>query len=474
MVKIELGNHRSRIRADLELLTDIQEDFKLKAPGYFYSPAWRSRQWDGKVKYISDAGYFSTGLIEEVLEWLRTKADDQEVRVIDTREFDYHPEPLDKVNRFELRGYQFETLVLTLSNEIHGIPFYRGVWNLATNAGKNLVSAGLFESFGREIPTLFLVNRKHIYDQAKKELGELFPTKLGYCGPDGVKWKTFNIAMAQTLSKRIKKYGPLLSKIDMVIVDECHYAASNTYKSILSKIDNASVRIGMSGTAFKHKDPNKNRIIKSYFGPEIKAISNDELIKLGFSTPPIVTILDGADILPVKLDFRSEESQCIVNNVERNKKVIKRVRFHLNRGRDNIIVFCKYVEHVEKLAKRIKKKFPDHNVGRLHTKVKDKERKQILEDFKSGKISVLVSGYLLKEGQNLPLIKALINAGGSDSMITVLQIVGRALRTHDSKTKVYIDDFFDNGHYIKKHSKHRLKEYKSQNFKVIEKHSIKR
>ena len=68
----------------------------------------------------------------------------------------------------------------------------------------------------------------------------------------------------------------------------------------------------------------------------------------------------------------------------------------------------------------------------------------------------------------MPLIQYMQNAASGDSQINALQLIGRAIRIHESKDKVYYEDFWDEGYYLRKHSLHRLKYYKQQRFKVIE------
>jgi superfamily II DNA or RNA helicase len=75
---------------------------------------------------------------------------------------------------------------------------------------------------------------------------------------------------------------------------------------------------------------------------------------------------------------------------------------------------------------------------------------------------------IIKRGINLPLIRMLINAAGGDSETNVLQILGRALRKHATKDSVKVVDFYDEGAYLMRHSKHRVKFYKDQKFKVKE------
>ena len=70
---------------------------------------------------------------------------------------------------------------------------------------------------------------------------------------------------------------------------------------------------------------------------------------------------------------------------------------------------------------------------------------------------------------NLKLIRTLINAAGGDSWRNVLQIFGRALRKEAGvKEEVNVEDFMDEGRYLKRHSKHRINYYKKEGFPVGE------
>lgn len=49
----------------------LREKFSVFYPGYFFIPSYKSGHWDGKKKFISDAGYFPTGLFPTILAWLK-------------------------------------------------------------------------------------------------------------------------------------------------------------------------------------------------------------------------------------------------------------------------------------------------------------------------------------------------------------------------------------------------------------------
>ena len=53
------------------------------------------------------------------------------------------------------------------------------------------------------------------------------------------------------------------------------------------------------------------------------------------------------------------------------------------------------------------------------------------------------------------------------SEIATLQALGRALRRHDSKEKVFVYDFLDKEKYLKSHSKARKLHYENEGHEVI-------
>lgn len=466
MVTIRLRNDKGKIECSLEKLKKLQSVFRIRVPGAWYASSYRDRSWDGFAKYITDAGYFYIGLLPKLIENLKKFGYDYEIE--DLRQSIVPGKIQMKFGKKEIRGYQLDAARSIIYNKVENLPFQRGILDEATNAGKSLIAAAIFKSYPDHAKLVFIVNRQHLYEQLKIEIAELIGSnEIGYIGKDGVKWNRFMICMAQTLASS-KKYHDQLDNFDICFVDECHYASSPTYKYILGHLENCSIRVGLSGTAFKHKDKNKNERILSFFGPVTHVTSNKDLIDEGFSTPPIVTILEGNTLVKINGDYKAEETEGLIKSKERNGKVLKRVKKHISRDRYPLLLIAKYHNHTELLYKKVKKAFPDLRVNYIHVKVKN--RLEILKQFKKGEIDILVSSKLIKEGQNLPLIKALVLACGGDSLIDLIQLIGRPLRKHETKDKVWIDDFFDEGYYLKRHSKHRVKELKKQQFKVIEKY----
>ena len=98
---------------------------------------------------------------------------------------------------------------------------------------------------------------------------------------------------------------------------------------------------------------------------------------------------------------------------------------------------------------------------------KDKERRDIMERFRQGKIDILVSTTIIARGKNFPLLRYMINAADMDSQEKNIQFLGRLVRTHEGKDKAYLDDIHYPGKYLNRHGNHRRIYYQKQNLKVI-------
>ena len=73
-----------------------------------------------------------------------------------------------------------------------------------------------------------------------------------------------------------------------------------------------------------------------------------------------------------------------------------------------------------------------------------KERKRIIDDFKSGKIKVLTNVGVLTTGFDYPELDTVVMARPTMSLAMYYQIVGRAIRPHPDKEAGWIVDLCGN------------------------------
>jgi len=472
-MKIYIGNNKSRLEGETKWILKLRDHplMAIRAKGAFFSPAFQRRQWDGFIRFISERGYFDTGKLPQVIDILNEWK--IKVELWDERE---RMEPKDlpkKIGPYELREDQRDAALMVAGNVIRSkptafstIPFPRGIIFAATNFGKTLTSAAIHLMYGSK--TIFLLNSKELFNDAVKEMPKMLPGKVGFISSEhGVKWNDFMIVMVQTAKSRIAMVGQRLASYPVVLVDEGDLATSPSYKEVLSYTFNSFVRIALSGSAMVDKrKKEKNERLRAIFGDIIYEKRNRELMDEGTSAEVYVNILPGNTRVISKGDFTDEYSRGIIGSKERNTMIIRRLKFHLRKGRKPILIMVKNHKHVRILFNRIDKdpELIKYSMDWVHHKRED--RFDVVGRFERGKLNILVGSYILKRGKNFPWMRVLINGSAGDSMANVLQILGRLTRIHESKEYSIIDDFFDEGFYLKRHSKHRLQVYKNEKLKI--------
>jgi superfamily II DNA or RNA helicase len=464
MIAIELTNNKVQLKGDLKILNKVYEAMAIRHPNAFFLRPHMPRGWDGKIHYLTDKGSSRTGLLPMIIRYIEEFGGSYIIKDFRTS-LEYEDVPT-RVGKFKARDYQIEAAESIVYNEILGIPFQRGIVGAATNAGKTLIAALIYKSFPKS-KCLILVNSTDLYKQFLDDMPEMFGSDWGYMQGKTVKWADIMVCMTPTLRNNLDTYAKKLAAYNMVIFDECHLMTSKTNKKVVTALYNTVVRVGLSGTPFDHKDKTKNMDIRSFFGDEVYKIKNLELMEMGYSTPIVIKIVSGNTKIKIKGDYDEEYRQGITLSRERENKLLSRLELYLSKGRYPILIVGRYHEHVERLYDIISDKFGGkYRINYIHHKIK--ERKEILDLFKAGKVDILVASLIIKLGQNMPMIKCMINAASGDSAINALQLIGRAIRIHKTKKKVYFEDFYDQGAYLLRHSKHRLSYYKREGFKVIE------
>lgn len=142
------------------------------------------------------------------------------------------------------------------------------------------------------------------------------------------------------------------------------------------------------------------------------------------------------------MDYDDEDLKLHIGMVDLQTHLINIVRRLLNTKdgipRKGILVFTKFLEESEELCKAIP------GSAMVSGETPKKERTQILEDFRDGKIKVLTNVGILTTGFDYPELDTIVIARPTMSLALYYQIVGRALRPHPSKKEGWIVDLAGN------------------------------
>lgn len=470
-ITITLNGNKGNLTGSPLLLDKIFEKWKIKHPNAYYLKISTRGKFDGYIKYISHYGDFRIGLFPSIYNDLIGMG--AKIKVVDNRlPISIKPQMVYSMGKYQLRDNQQAALKHLIRNKIAGNPFYIGVMNCATNFGKTLLMSAVHQAFDRRLKTIVLLNNSQVFKQAKLEYKDYLPGEdIKFVQGKDLSFGNFTVAMVPTLAKNIKKVANALSEFDIVLVDEADVADNKSYRTVIERLYNARVRLGLSGSIYLSKlkkDIVHNTNLRAFFGDELHITSKQEMVEKGYSTPVIVKIIPGnkpnRDTYNNYLDAYKGN---IINNADANNSSLERALYNIKYNRLPAIIVTKYIEHSEKLFEFYKNDPRCHRlrIYRLDHKAKDKD--WVIDRFKKGFIDILIITYIVKRGLNLPKSVYMQNASGSDSEEDILQLMGRMERRNIGKNKSYIDDLYYYGQYIERHSKHRIKYYKNTKMKLI-------
>jgi len=443
-LKIIVKNVTSLLQTtNKELIKVLRKKYSAKIPGARYSRAYR-KGWDGSKYFVTEGGKFGTGLLPYILNDLdladlKYELQDERDPVVDSHDIE--------VPTLQYRDYQRSLIELALERR-------QALIKAPTGAGKTIILAGILRALESRTGLIFFTQKTLLlqtYD---------FLTKLGFdvgvAFGDGVEIKPITLCTVQSIHKVLDSH---LDQSEFIIFDEVHeFSKGKLSTKVVKSFPNAVYRFGMSATMPKEKMAKLNLV--AYLGQEISEVDVSKLVDEGFLTPPVVQFLDLPEYRDHSLldkTYMDIYDSHIINYDIRNDK-IREICDSIEEGK--VLILVKNLKHLEILKGLIP------HARTLEGKDDLMTRKRTIQNFVEEKVSVLIGTKIMQTGVDIPEITHLINARGMKSEIATLQALGRALRIHKSKTKVYIYDFNDQVPYLKEHSKARKKAYKSLKVEV--------
>lgn len=479
MPQLILEDKKSRLTGiSLATAVALSQKLTFKVPGAEFSPRFKMGTWDGKQAFFERPGNkFDTGLAPIIYKYcIKNK---EKLEVVDKRtsqhmKFDKIPkDDIVHIGPKVLRPYQIDAVNSLLQRNIGGVPFNRGIINIATNGGKTTVATAIMSKVLEKLQEtdnmLFLVHSKELAFQAQKTIETDLGISCGFLGSGKWEEKQVNVAIIKTLSLKLKDkaFNRLANNCKAVIIDECQHVTSSSYTKVLKKLVNTQVRVGLTGTVPKDKIK-RSSIYSIISSPSIK-ISNSFLIEQGASAKPVCYFsnckfprLDDA-----MLDYSEIYDQGIVNNTYRNTLIQNIIKKEFPQG--NVLIVVDRKEHGD-IITEIANNIP--GVGRVeftHGARSTGDRLTILQDLKDGNINVLVATSILDEGVDADNINSIINARGLKSARVVLQVLGRGLRLKKDGSGLRYYDFTDySSNQLLEHSLERVEILSKEGFELVE------
>ena len=445
--------------------------FEYEMPGARYMPAVKLGRWSGKVSYFQLGGSTYINLLDQIIPYLEERGYDIELddirdykqsftfNSVTEQTFASHVWPTGHPKVGEpiiLRDYQIEITNQFLSNP-------QCVQEIATGAGKTLITAALShscEAFGR---TLVIVPNKSLVTQTEEDYKNLNLDVGVYFGDRKELRRTHTIVTWQSLNNIIKntKDGvgditiqEFIEDVVALIIDECHMAKADVLKSMLSgSMSKIAIRWGLTGTVPKEKFASE--ALLTCIGPVINKLAATDLQDRGVLANCHVHVVQLQDHSLFK-NYQSELKYLLEqdNRLDEIANIIDKIK-----ESGNTLILVDRITAGKELVKRLP------NSVFVSGTTSNKKRKEEYAEVAVQDEKIIVATYgVAAVGINIPRIFNLVFIEPGKSFVRVIQSIGRGLRKAEDKDFVQIWDITSSCKFSKRHLTQRKAFYKEANY----------
>jgi superfamily II DNA or RNA helicase len=461
---------------------ELRDYFSFFVPGYRYMPAFKRKQWDGKIKlYNMVTKQMNVGLYHHLRQFCADRfypleiLEHEEYGIPNHRDDVDHPSLVKYLSGldapFEPRDYQYKAIA-------HGVENRRAILLSPTGSGKsfiiyNLMRYALKETNGSiliVVPTTSLVEQMY---KDFEDYGYDVEDKVHriYSGKEKITDKRIIVSTWQSIYKFGKEW---FEQFETVFGDEVHLFKAKSLSTMMDKCINAKYRFGLTGT-LDGTETNK-LVLEGLFGPvftvtsTVKLQKNKQLADLDISILLLKYHSDVCNKAKLESWTYQEEIDYIVTNKQRNKFITKLACDQ----KGNTLVMFQFVEKHGKILYDMicDEAKEDRKVFYVSGEVDASDREKIRRIVERENDAIIVASLgTFSTGINIRNLHNIIFGTPSKSQVKVLQSIGRGLRKSDdgSITRLYdiSDDLSSNGHrnFTLNHSGERIKIYTKEGFR---------
>ena len=461
-----------QFECDRGIAQELSDYFTFFVPGHQFTPAFKSRIWDGKIR-LADLRSFTIyhGLVPYIEIFCKerdyTLEIDSDVSVTQNFSLVEAKEFVDTLKLpHEIRDYQLKSFVQAIRNK-------RMLLLSPTASGKSLVLYCIIRYLQIENERgLLIVPTTSLVEQMYKDFEDYGYDSEQYChrqysGKDKHTNKFLTITTWQSIYKNPGEY---FEQFDFVLGDEAHQFKAKSLTTIMTGLVNSKYRIGCTGTldgTQTHK-----LVLEGLFGPATQVTTTKELIdnkQLADFFIKCLILKYPEAICKQSRDWDyNAEIEYIVMNKARND-FIKNLALSL---KGNSLILFQFVEkHGKELYANIKEAAGKRQVFFVFGGTDVEIRESVRSITEKENDAIIVASYgTFSTGVNIRNLHNIIFASPSKSRIRNLQSIGRGLRIGENKEKAVLFDISDDfrigkhANYTLQHFIERVKIYDDEKF----------
>lgn len=456
---------------DLDTRRRLVNRFKYDVPYARYLPAVRLGRWDGRVAYFQLGGSTYVNLLPDILpildeEGYDVELDDQRdyqtsfdfVPVTETTYQDRawppgHPAAGQPIL---LRDYQ-----IAIVNDFLANP--QCIQEVATGAGKTIMTAALSDAAGQYGRTVIIVPNKSLVTQTETDYRNLGLDVGVYFGDRKepghqhtiCTWQSLNVLMKNTRNDTAEiTIQEFLQDVVCVIVDEVHMAKADALKTLLTGVmSQVPLRWGLTGTI--PKEPFESQALLVSLGPVVSRLAAAELQDRGVLAQCHVNVVQLVD--SVEFANYQTELKYLLEDPDRLDTIAALISRVNQTG--NTLVLVDRIAAGEALVSKL----PDAVF--ISGATKSTERQDHYAEVSEASNKTIVATYgVAAVGINIPRIFNLVLVEPGKSFVRVIQSIGRGIRKAEDKDHVEIWDVTSTCRFAKRHLAKRKAYYRDAQY----------
>lgn len=351
---------------------------------------------------------------------------------------------------FDIKPYPYQQEILDrLDAERRLRNHYKNLVVAPTGVGKTVIAALDYKRFCQENPKrpnrlLFVAHREEILKQSiscfrsilkDPNFGDLF---VGEHKPSQIEHLFISI---QTLNSAKLLEKTATDFYEVVIVDEFHHAAADSYQDLLSYYQ-PTILLGLTATPERMDE----KPILHYFEDRVAAEMRlaeaiDRKLLSPFQYFGVSDIVDLSDLVWSRGGYQvSDLSKIYTGNDLRSHLIVKAIhRYVADINETKGLGFCVSKEHAKYMADFFNRRnIPSIN---LDSDSSDEVRGNAQKRLLQGDIKFIFTVNLYNEGVDIPAVNTVLFLRPTESLTIFLQQLGRGLRLAEGKDCLTVLDF---------------------------------
>lgn len=308
---------------------------------------------------------------------------------------------------------------------------------MATGLGKTYLAGFFAQNFNK---ILFIAHREEILHQARDSFMKIMPDKQYgiYNGKYKENQADAIFASIYTLSikKHLEQFSP--DEFDLIIVDEFHHAAADSYQRALEYFQPRFL-LGITATP----DRNDNKDVYAICDGNV-AFRLDflEAINRKWLAPfKYFGVYDDTDYSQITWLGNRYAEEELLQALLREDLAQKVLQAWEDKKQTRTLGFCSSIKQADFLFRY----FNTHgyNTVSLHSQ-SAVNRGTAISQLSKGEIDIIFTVDLFNEGVDIPAVDTLLFVRPTESLTVFTQQIGRGLRLHDNKQTCVIIDLIGN------------------------------